>query len=59
VPIDRVDAVHVGRLLAGSGTSDVVDAHVVLCARRAGQAVLTTDPGDLRQLDPTLPLVPV
>jgi predicted NAD/FAD-binding protein len=59
VPIDRVDAVHVGRLLAASGTSDVVDAHVVLCARRTAQAVLTTDPDDLRRLDPALPLITV
>lgn len=30
VPLDRVDAVNVGRLLAASGTSDIVDAHVVI-----------------------------
>jgi len=28
----------------------------VICARRAGQPVLTSDPGDLRQLDPALRL---
>ena len=59
VPLDRVDAVHVGRLLAASGTSDVVDAHVVVCARRAGHAVVTSDPSDLSRLDPTLPLIVV
>ncbi|MBI4941361.1 MAG: PIN domain-containing protein [Actinobacteria bacterium] len=58
-PLDRRDAVAVGRLLRESGTSDVVDAHVVVCARRAGQAVLTSDPGDLRRLDPELVLVAV
>ena len=57
VPIDRVDATALGRLLAASGTSDVVDAHVVLCARREGQAVVTTDPGDLRRLDAAVTLV--
>lgn len=57
VALDRVDATGVGRLLAASGTTDVVDAHVVLCARRAGQAVATSDPGDLRHLDPLLTLV--
>ncbi len=57
VALDRVDATGVGRLLAVSGTADVVDAHVVLCARRTGQAVATTDPDDLRRLDPTLSLV--
>lgn len=59
VALDRVDATGVARLLAASGTADVVDAHVVLCARRTGQAVATSDPDDLRQLDPTLTLVTV
>ncbi len=54
--LDRPDAIAVGRLLAATGTSDVVDAHVVVCARRAGQTVITSDPGDLRRLDPTLPV---
>ncbi|MDY7102373.1 MAG: PIN domain nuclease [Actinomycetota bacterium] len=54
VAIDRVDATNIGRRLATSGTSDVVDAHVVICARRAGQRVVTSDPDDLRRLDPTL-----
>lgn len=57
VALDRVDATGVGRLLAASGTVDVVDAHVVLCARRTGQAVATSDPEDLRHLDPSLVLV--
>lgn len=57
VALDRVDATNVGRLLAASGTADIVDAHVVLCARRTGQAVATTDPDDLRALDPSLTLV--
>ncbi|MCY7300389.1 MAG: hypothetical protein LH616_14405 [Ilumatobacteraceae bacterium] len=54
VALDRVDAVNVGRLLAASGTSDVVDAHVVICARRAGQPVVTSGAGDLARLDPHL-----
>ncbi len=57
IVLGRVDATHVGRLLAASGTSDIADAHVVICARRAGQPVVTSDPGDLRQLDPALRLI--
>ena len=57
IALDRVDATHVGRLLAASGTSDIADAHVVICARRAGQPVVTSDPSDLRQLDPALRLI--
>ena len=57
IALGRVDATHVGRLLAASGTSDVVDAHVVICARRAGQPVVTSDPSDLHRLDPALQLI--
>ncbi len=59
VALDRVDAVHVGRLLAATGTVDVVDAHVVVCARRSAQRVVTSDPDDLSRLDPTLDLIVV
>jgi predicted nucleic acid-binding protein len=59
VDLDRVDATNVGRLLAASGTADVVDAHVVVCARRAGQRVVTSDPEDLRALDPTLAVLAI
>jgi predicted nucleic acid-binding protein len=59
VSLDRVDATNVGRLLAASGTSDIVDAHVVVCARRAGERVVTSDPDELRMLDPTLEVLTV
>jgi predicted nucleic acid-binding protein len=35
-------------------TTDVVDAHIVVCARRAHQRVVTSDPDDLCLLDPSL-----
>jgi predicted nucleic acid-binding protein len=57
IDLDRVDATHVGRLLATSGTSDITDAHVVVCARRSGQPVVTSDPGDLRALAPALQVI--
>ncbi|WP_419840233.1 PIN domain-containing protein [Candidatus Poriferisodalis sp.] len=59
VSLDRSDATSVGRLLAASGTTDIADAHVVLCARRAHQRVVTSDPDDLRRLDPELEIVRV
>ncbi|HEX2743003.1 MAG TPA: hypothetical protein VHN16_01190 [Streptosporangiaceae bacterium] len=57
IDLGRVDATIVGRLLAASGASDIADAHVVICARRADQPVVTSDPGDLRQLDSALRLI--
>ena len=55
--LGRVDATNVGRLLAASGTSDIADAHVVICARRSQQPVVTSDPGDLSALDPAIRLI--
>jgi predicted nucleic acid-binding protein len=57
IALDRVDATNVGRLLAASGAADIADAHVVICARRSNQQVVTSDPGDLRALDSALRLV--
>jgi predicted nucleic acid-binding protein len=57
VDLGRVDATNVGRLLAASGTADIADAHVVICARRSQQTVVTSDPGDLGALDPAIRLI--
>jgi predicted nucleic acid-binding protein len=59
VALDGPDATAVGLLLAQTGTSDIVDAHVAICARRAGQAVLTSDADDLRRIAPELRLIVV
>jgi hypothetical protein len=59
IPLDGPDATTVGLLLARTRTADITDAHVVICARRAEQAVLTSDAGDLRRIDPELSLVSV
>jgi predicted nucleic acid-binding protein len=59
IALDGPDATLVGILLARTGTSDIVDAHVVICARRAGRAVVTSDPRDLRRLGPELELIVV
>ncbi|MGA2601800.1 MAG: PIN domain-containing protein [Bryobacteraceae bacterium] len=57
MPLDGPDATAVGLLLARRGMADVVDAHVVVCASRAGQAVVTSDADDLRRIAPDLQLV--
>ena len=57
VHLDGPDATSVGILLAASRTNDIVDAHVVICARRAGQRIVTNDPDDLKRLDEQAELV--
>ena len=55
-PLDQVLAEAAGALCGRAGTSDVIDASVVLVARRERAVVVTSDIDDLRQLDPALPL---
>ena len=59
VALDGPDATAVGLPLARTAPADIVDAHLVVCAQRAGQAVVTTDAGDLKRIAPELRLVVV
>jgi hypothetical protein len=59
IPLGKDDAVQVGRLLAQSATTDIADAHVVICARRAETRVVTSDPEDLHALDPDLEVLSI
>jgi len=59
VALDGPDATAVGLLLARTGTADIVDAHVVVCAQRSRQAVVTSDARDLRRLGAELRLIEI
>jgi len=59
IPLNGPDATAVGLVLAKTGTADIVDAHVAVCAHRARQAVLTSDAADLRRISSGLTLVDV
>jgi hypothetical protein len=59
VPLDEPRARHAGQLCGQCGTSDVIDASVVLCARERRQQILTSDVDDLRRLDPSAAIVRV
>ena len=58
-PLDDTTARAVGLLCGRTGHPDVVDVHVALHAREQGQTVVTSDPDDLRTIDPTLSLIVV
>lgn len=59
IPLNERMARASGELCARAGTSDIVDASVVLCARINRHRVATSDPNDLARLDPQARLVPV
>lgn len=54
--LDQVLAEAASVLCGRAGTSDVIDASVVLVARRERAVVVTSDVDDLRRLDPGLSL---
>jgi hypothetical protein len=54
VPFTADQVTPVGTLLAGAGTSDVIDGLVALTAARAEAAVVTTDIGGITHLLQTL-----
>jgi len=56
VSLDQVLAEAAGVLCSKRKTSDVIDASVVLTARRERAVVVTSDVEDLRRLDPGLVL---
>jgi len=58
VPLDGSDEIAIGLLLEKTATADIVDAHVVICARRSGHVVITSDPGDIGKIGPELRLSP-
>jgi len=56
-PLDEELAKLAGRLCGRSGTSDVIDASVVIAARRHRAVVASSDRGDLERLDPQIEVV--
>jgi predicted nucleic acid-binding protein len=54
VTLDRPLAEAAGVLCGRTRTSDVIDATVVLLAKREKADVVTSDPADIARLDPTL-----
>ena len=58
-PLGDTQARAAGQLCGATRTADVIDASVVLSARQRKLSVITSDPGDLRRLDPDIALIVV
>ena len=59
IPLDEELARSCGELCGASNTSDIVDASVVILARERRDVIVTSDPNDLRRLDPAARIIPV
>lgn len=56
-PLDGAGARAAGQLCAATASSDIVDASVVILAGLVDGVAVTSDPDDLRRLDPGIELV--
>ena len=59
IPLDEQLARACGELCGATGTADIIDASVVILARERRDHVVTSDPHDLRRLDPTCPIIAI
>jgi hypothetical protein len=59
VPLDEQLARSCGELCGVARASDVVDASVVIIARQRQDVIVTSDPDDMRRLDPAAQIITV
>ena len=59
VPLDELLARSCGELCGVAGLPDVIDASVVILARERRDPIVTSDPNDLRRLDPGAQIIPI
>jgi hypothetical protein len=59
VPLDDQLARSCGELCAATSSPDVIDASVVIIAKLRRDPIVTSDPKDLRRLDPAAQIIPV
>jgi hypothetical protein len=59
IPLDEQLARSCGELCGATNSPDVIDASVVIVARERRDPIVTSDPSDLRRLDPAAQIVPV
>lgn len=57
VALDAKLALRVGARCASTGSTDVVDVSVAICASDRGHSVITSDSGDVAAIDSTLNLI--
>ena len=59
IPLGEQLARACGELCGATDTADIIDASVVILARERGDRIVTSDPRDLRRLDPACPIIPI
>ena len=57
IPLDEQLARSCGELCGAANSPDVIDASVVILARERREPIITSDPTDLRRLDPAAQII--
>ena len=59
VPLNEHYARSCGELCGATNSTDIIDASVVILAREHRDPIVTSDPNDLRRLDPAAQIISV
>ena len=59
IPLDEQLARSCGELCGATNSPDVIDASVVILAKERRDPIVTSDPNDLRRLDPSAQIISV
>ena len=59
IPLDEQLARSCGELCGAAHSADIIDASVVILARRRRDPIVTSDPDDMRSLDPAAQIIAV
>ena len=59
IPLDEQLARSCGELCSATSSADIIDASVVILARQRRDPIVTSDPNDLRRLDPAAQIIHV
>jgi hypothetical protein len=57
IPLDEQLARSCGELCGAANSADIIDASVVILARRQRDPIVTSDPNDMRRLDPAAQII--
>ena len=59
IPLDEQLARSCGELCGAASPADIIDASVVILARERRDLIVTSDPNDLRRLDPSAQIISI
>lgn len=59
IPLDELLARSCGEICTAANSSDIIGASVVILARERRDPIITSDPNNLRRLDPAAQIIPI